>query len=439
MDREARRAKRQQETRFAAIGFAIVLVLAVVLAAGTVFGVRTMLHQNDVPVAAEPEPGLDNTLDTQSEPIEPAQQPTEEPLPAVPESDPELDAAMQKVTQMTLEERVAQLFFITPDALTGIKGTNIAGQTTKGIYDQYPVGGIIYMSINLQNPDQTRGMIKKMNEIAVERTGLPLLIGVDEEGGSVARIAGNGEFRVQNVGDMAAIGATGDANNAYQAGVSIGTYLKDLGFNVNFAPVADVLTNDANTVIGNRSFGSDAALVSEMVKSALGGLGEKGIVGAVKHFPGQGGTAGDSHEGAVVLEKSAQELHEVELVPFKGAIEAGAKIIMVSHMSLPNVTGDQTPASMSGAIMTDLLRGELNYKGVIMTDALNMGAITAGYNSQQAAVTAIAAGADMILMPEDFKAAYQGVLEAVGSGMLSEERVNDAAAHVIKLKNQLQQ
>ncbi len=439
MDREARRAKRQQETRFAAIGFAIVLVLAVVLAAGTVFGVRTMLHRGDVPVAADPEPGLDVAPDTQSEPQEPAPQPTQEPLPEEPESDPELDAAMQKVSQMTLEERVAQLFFITPDALTGIKGTNIAGQTTKGIYDQYPVGGIIYMSINLQNPDQTRGMIKKMNDIALERTGLPLLLGVDEEGGSVARIAGNGEFRVQNVGDMAAVGATGDANNAYQAGASIGTYLKDLGFNVNFAPVADVLTNDANTVIGNRSFGSDAALVSDMVVSALNGLGEKGIVGAVKHFPGQGGTAGDSHDGAVVLEKSAQELHEVELVPFQGAIAAGAKMIMVSHMSLPNVTGDQTPASMSGAIMTDLLRGEMNYKGVIITDALNMGAITAGYDSKQAAVTAIAAGADMILMPDDFKSAYQGVLEAVSSGMLSEERVNDAAAHVIKLKNQMQQ
>ena len=169
MDREARRAKRQQETRFAAIGFAIVLVLAVVLAAGTVFGVRTMLHRGDVPVAADPEPGLDVAPDTQSEPQEPAPQPTQEPLPEEPESDPELDAAMQKVSQMTLEERVAQLFFITPDALTGIKGTNIAGQTTKGIYDQYPVGGIIYMSINLQNPDQTRGMIKKMNDIALER------------------------------------------------------------------------------------------------------------------------------------------------------------------------------------------------------------------------------------------------------------------------------
>lgn len=436
MDREGRRAKRQQETRNAVIGFSVFVLVAVMLVAGAAFGIRQILRQNIVPAAADAD--SQTIEDTQNAVPDAAEQMTDEPVAAEPESDPELDVALQKVLEMTLEERVAQLFFITPDALTGITGTNIAGETTKRIYNDYPVGGIIYMANNLQNADQTKDMLQKMNNIAIERTGLPLLLGVDEEGGSVARIAGNAEFHVQNVGDMSAVGATGDANNAYQAGTTIGAYLKNLGFNVDFAPVADVLTNEANTVIGSRSFGSDAAMVSDMVASELKGLSEQGIVGAVKHFPGQGGTAGDSHDGSVTLEKSAEELRAVELVPFESAIASGAEMIMVSHMSLPNVTGDNTPASMSGVIMTDLLRGEMNFKGVIITDALNMGAITAGYSSDLAAITAISAGADMILMPEDFKTAYQGVIDAVNNGMLSEERINDAAAHVVKLKTQIQ-
>ena len=158
----------------------------------------------------------------------------------------------------------------------------------------------------------------------------------------------------------------------------------------------------------------------------------------MKHFPGQGGTAEDSHEGTVTLEKTVDELLAEELVPFQHAIDAGVQIIMVSHMSLPNVTGDNTPASLSPKVMTDLLRGRMGYQGIIITDALNMGAVTASYSSEQAAVAAIAAGADMVLMPQDFKAAYQGVLDALANGTLSEERINDAAAHVVKLKQQIQ-
>lgn len=437
MDKEGRKAKRQRETRNAVIGFIIFVLLAALLVTGTIFGLRRVLQKKALPVTADTdsqsaentengETGVTEMLPQKSASVEQ-------------ESDPQLEAARQKAAEMTLEERVAQLFFITPDALTGVTGTNIVGDTTRGIYQNYPVGGIIYMADNLQNTDQAKDMISKMNSMSVERVGMPLLLAVDEEGGSVARIAGNAEFHVTNVGDMSAIGATGDGTNAYQTGNTIGAYLKNLGFNVDFAPVADVLTNASNTAIGNRSFGSDAAVVSEMVTSELQGLGEQGIVGVVKHFPGQGGTAGDSHEGAVSLDKTIEELRTVELVPFQSAIDAGVKMIMVSHMALPGVTGDNTPASMSGSIMTDLLRGEMKFQGVIITDALNMGAITANYSSDTAAVTALAAGADMILMPEDFKTAYQGVIDAVNNGTLTEERINDAAAHVVKLKMEIQQ
>lgn len=438
MNQEERRQKRQNETKTARLVFVVMILAFFVAVAGAVFGLRQFLIKD----AGEENGGVLADADTESTEMSDtgAQEPpadTGQAAPPVAE-DPLYQQALSTVSGMTTEEKVAQLFFITPDSLTGYTNANVAGDTTKNIYQEYPVGGIIYMSGNLQNTDQTKTMLGKMMDIAKERTGLPLLLGVDEEGGSVARIAGNPEFQIQNVGDMSAIGATGDAQKAHEVGTTIGAYLKGFGFNVNFAPVADVLTNPENTVIGNRSFGSDSQVVAGMVTSELVGLSEQGIFGAVKHFPGQGGTAGDSHEGAVTLEKTVDELLAEELVPFQHAIDAGVQIIMVSHMSLPNVTGDNTPASLSAKVMTDLLRGRMGYQGIIITDALNMGAVTASYSSEQAAVAAIGAGADMVLMPQDFKAAYQGVLDALANGTLSEERINDAAAHVVKLKQQIQ-
>lgn len=435
MNREDRRRKRQQDTKNATIAFSVFIIVIIMLITGTVVTVHQVLNRSPKKNASV----ADNTEQTESEEAQdPAEIPADHSETTAPAADPLLEQAVQIVAGMTLEEKTAQLFMITPDALTGFDGVNIAGETSKNAYNEFPVGGLIYMSKNLQDTDQTKDMLSKMNTIAQERTGFPLLLGVDEEGGSVARIASNSAFHVTNVGDMSAIGATGDALNAYQAGVTIGSYLKNLGFNVDFAPVADVLTNPENSLIGNRSFGSDSQLVADMVTSELQGLSEQGICGAVKHFPGHGGTSGDSHDGAVTLEKTLEELTQTELVPFQRAIDAGASMILVSHISLPNVTGDNTPASLSGRVVTDLLRGQMGFGGVIVTDALNMGAITSSYTADQAAVAAVNAGADILLMPQDFKAAYQGLLDAVNSGTVSEERINESAARIIRLKLQMQ-
>jgi len=326
---------------------------------------------------------------------------------------------------------------ITPNALTGFGGVTVAGDTTRSSYQARPVGGLIYTSENLLDGPQTNDMMTKMMAIAKERTNLPIFLGVDEEGGSVTRIAGNSAFGLSDVGDMSAIGATGDAQNAHNAGTTIGTYLKQLGFNVNFAPVADVLTNPENSVIGKRSFGADSTLVADMVAAELQGLSEQGIYGVVKHFPGHGGVSGDSHQGVVTSEKTLEELTATELVPFARAIESGVSFIMAGHIALPNITGDNTPASLSQKMVTEILRGQMGYNGIVITDGMNMGAITSSYTSDQAAVMAIQAGVDIILMPQDYKTAYDAVIAAVGNGTISEARINESVVRIVKVKLQM--
>ena len=309
----------------------------------------------------------------------------------------------------------------------------MAGDATNEVYQKYPVGGLIYNSQNLVDIDQTKTMMAKMQQYADSRISLPVFLGVDEEGGSVTRIASNEAYGITNIDNMSDIGATGDTQNAYQAGVTIGTYLSDLGFNLDFAPVADVLTV-SDSVIGNRSFGTDSELVASMALSELQGLESMGIQGVMKHFPGHGGVSGDSHSGAVSTDKSLEELFASELVPFQRAIDGGAEFLMVGHIAAPNVTGDDTPASLSKVMITDVLRTQMGYQGVVITDAMNMTAITANHAADEAAVLAVNAGADMILMPEDFGKAYNGVIDAVNNGTIDEYRINEAVVRIVKAK-----
>ncbi len=347
----------------------------------------------------------------------------------------DIDAAARAILEaMSLEDKIAQMFIITQDALTGTSGSTVAGAKTVAAYEASPVGGIIYMKANLTSATQTKALLSAMQDIALARTGLPLFLSVDEEGGTVARIGNNDGFDIENVGNMSAIGATGDATNAYNVGVTIGTYLKDLGFNLDYAPVADVLTNPDNPVIGVRSFGSDAGLVAEMVCAELSGLESAGVYGVVKHFPGHGDTATDSHSGMAVSERTMEQLKAEELLPFAAAIEAGVSFLMVGHISLPNILEDNTPASLSYAIVTELLREEMGYEGIIMTDALDMSAITDAYTDAEAAVAAVEAGVDILLMPADYEKAYRGLLEAVLEGGISEARIDASVLRIIKVK-----
>ena len=289
----------------------------------------------------------------------------------------ETDARVQKLLAgMTLEEKVCQLFMITPEALTGVETATQAGQTTQNAYNEYPVGGIIYFSKNLVSPDQTRTMLANTQQYAQDRTGIPVFLSVDEEGGQVARVGRNSAFGVEKIGNMSDVGASGDTQEAYRIGTVIGSYLKDLGFNMDAAPDTDVLTNPQNEVVKYRSFGSDPQLVAEMAKAELKGLNEEGIIGMYKHFPGYRGTTADSHEGYVYVDETLEELENGAFVPFKDGIANDIRVIMVSHIAAPNVTGDNTPATLSHMLITDILRNDLGFDGMVITDALNMGAIT---------------------------------------------------------------
>ena len=428
MNQEERRQRRQKDTKSAVIVCVMVVLILLVLAAGGVFLVGRL----------QPKGGGQNAgtggTELPGESISATEEVTEQPQTEV-QTDPVEEQAAQLVSQMTLEDKIAQMFVITPNALTGYaSGVTAAGDTTKEAYQSRPVGGIVYMADNLTDPEQTTTMLSNMQEIARERTGLPVFLCVDEEGGSVARIAGNETFGVTNVGNMSDIGASGDVQNAYNAGSTIGSYLAALGFNVDFAPVADVLTNPDNQVIGQRSFGSDAQTVAGMVTSELQGLSAAGVYGTVKHFPGHGGTSGDSHDGAVSTDKTLEELMAEELVPFQSAVDGGVNFVMVGHISAPNVTGDNAPATLSKVMITDVLRGQMGYNGIVITDAMNMEAITGFYNSDKAAVLAVTAGADMILMPADYNTAYTGILNAVNDGTITEERINESVTRIVKAK-----
>lgn len=262
-------------------------------------------------------------------------------------------------------------------------------------------------------------------------------MGVDEEGGIVSRIAKSGIMETPVYDSMQAIGQTGDSLKAYETGCQIGSYLSELGFNVDFAPVADVLTNPQNTVIGSRSFGSDPSIDGAMVASEVKGLHTKGMLSTLKHFPGHGDTYEDSHEGKSYVYKTREELENCEWIPFKKGIEAGSDFVMMGHISCPGITGDDTPASLSYTICTEILRDQLGFQGLVITDAMNMGAVANEYASGDAAVRAVQAGADMILMPADFSAAYAGVRNAVQNGTITEERINESVRRILAVKNKI--
>ncbi len=337
--------------------------------------------------------------------------------------------------KMSLREKVGQLFIVRPEALAENSNAETAPATDRvddaviSRIEEYPVGGIALFSRNITSAEQLPMFISDLQS----SSKYPLFIAVDEEGGRVARIANSDFFNVASYKSMEDIGKSGDASKAEEVGRQIGSYLKELGFNLDFAPVADTNTNPQNIVIGDRSYGSDPALVARMVSAQLDGMHDSGIMGTLKHFPGHGDTKDDTHSGYVSIEKTWDELKECELVPFITALPK-ADMVMVSHITAVNVTSDKLPTSMSETMITGKLRNELGYNGVIITDSMAMGAIADSYTSDIAAVMAVKAGADIILMPESLEKSFNAVLNAVNSGEISISRIEESAERVLTLK-----
>lgn len=329
---------------------------------------------------------------------------------------------------MTLEEKIGQLFIIRPNSFEKSSKT-ILNESMIEQMQNYHIGGIAIFSENIQSETQLKKLIADFQE----NSEIPLFISVDEEGGGVARLANSSALNISNVGNMGNIGKTLDTENAFIAGQNIGEYLLDYGFNLDFAPVVDINTNSKNIVIGNRAFYNDATVVTDMSLALMNGLNSKNIMSCIKHFPGHGDTKNDTHLGYVSINKTWDELLDCELIPFIENMEH-TDMIMVSHISAPNITLDNLPSSLSKEMIFDKLRLELGYDGVVITDALEMGAIINEYKSDEVAIKVILAGVDIILMPENFELAYNALYDAVISKEIDEEIIDKAVLRILNLK-----
>ncbi len=359
---------------------------------------------------------------------------TDLPETAAPETDAP-DPVETLLAAMTDGEKVAQLFVVTPETLALADGpATVTGEMTRQAFAQYPVGGLIYLERNLISPDQTRQMLSGAQDLSLRQTGLPLFLCLDEEGGTVRRVSANPGFDIPAYPDMAQVGAGGDEAEARRIGAEMGEYLADLGFNVDFAPVADVLTNPDNRVVARRSFGADPELVARMDAAFLEGLQSQGVWGTYKHFPGHGATAEDSHEGFAVSLRTAQELWDLDLVPFRDGAARGVPFVMAGHITLPNVTAQEEPASLSYELVTGLLRQKIGYEGIVITDSLDMGAISQRCGVGEDAVQAVLAGCDMLLMSDNFRPRYAAVLAAVEDGTISQARLDESVRRILRLK-----
>ncbi len=343
------------------------------------------------------------------------------------ETDPNA-AAWKMIESMSLDERIYQLFIVNPETLSGGYSETEVTDAVKEGFTKYPVGGVILFGDNIKTRDQ----VMKFTEGLQKASKYPLFIAVDEEGGTVSRLGDISGVTKQP--PMREVGDSGDPNRAYEIGKTIGSEIRALGFNVDFAPCADTLVNPNNTEIGSRSFGTDPALVSTMVENMVKGLREGGVASAVKHFPGHGSAESDSHSGRAISTRTFDEMSVSDLLPFKAGIEAGADFVMISHMVNESITKTNMECSMSTNVMTNILRNTMGYTKIIITDSLSMGAITLHFSAGAAAVTALEAGADMLLMPGNVEEAAAAIRGAMENGRITELRLNESVARVLKVK-----
>ena len=422
-NRREERHKRRQRSQI--IAYTVVGIMILVLAAGIVFAVSKITGMNHD--RQEQQNKLDDIIASEETITAPT-----EPVETVPEltNEQKLDKIIDEaiIQNMPLEDKVAGLFITTPESITGVSAAVQAGDGTKDALSKYPVGGIVYAAKNIQSADQLKQMIDNTKLY----TSYPLFIAIDGEGSGTDAVAAAGLGTKTDSPET--IGTSGDANNAYTAGTTVGSYLAELGFNLDFAPAADLKVVDGNAA-GSSSYGTDAATVASFVTGMQTGLQEQKVTAAIGHFPGIGSTTQSTKNGMASTDRSAEDFRANEFAVFQSCIDSGeTKMITVSNMAAPSLTGDNTPCSLSGAVVTDILRNELNFRGVIVSGAMNQTAITNYYGADEAAVLALRAGCDMIYAPENFETAYNGVLEAVQNGTISEERVNDSLRRIYRIK-----
>jgi len=335
---------------------------------------------------------------------------------------PEYDPVEEALKTMTLEEKVGQL------VIAGFYGTDIDSVTEK-IVTEAKVGGIIFFKRNIATSTQ---IVTLLNSFKSLPSRIPLFLSVDEEGGSVSRLPDD----LVNLPNARSFAKRNVLNITYDLGFAIGYALNQYGFNLNYAPIMDVVTNTVTSAIGTRSFSADPAVVSEMGMLMARGMESVHVISVVKHFPGLGNTSVDTHAGIPVLKTTLSQIKQLELVPYTYVIERNVSGIMVGHIAIA-AYDRKLPASLSYQIMTTLLRNEMGFKGVIFTDDLGMGAISVNYTQAQAAVLSILAGADVVLISHGRREPFNVVAElkkAVLDGRLPIKRVDESVRRILKLK-----
>lgn len=328
------------------------------------------------------------------------------------------------LSDLSLEEKVGQMIF------AGIKGTDITKETKK-IISTHHVGGIILFKDNLKDAKQSVALLNAIKEENKYNNKVPLFLGIDEEGGRISRLP-----EINKLPSNQDIGKKNDTSLSYDIGKLLGKELSAFGLNVDFAPVLDINSNPDNPIIGDRSFGRDAEVVSELGLHTMQGIQSERVISVVKHFPGHGDTAVDSHKELPIIQKSLKDLYALELIPFTHAIKYGADAVMVGHIMLPKI--DSTyPASISEKIITDILREQLDFEGIIITDDMTMKAIINTLEIGEAAVSAVKAGNDIVLVAHDYANVIkvkEAILQAVEAGEISEQRIDDSVKRILSIK-----
>lgn len=328
-----------------------------------------------------------------------------------------------KIANMTLREKIGQMLIISTN-------NTEYNEELDTLLKEVKPSGIVLFANNITTYDNTTKLILNIKNSAT----IPMLIGIDQEGGRVQRIKDMQDVNVLTIPYMLELGKTKDKELAYNVGRVVAKEIAAFGINLDFAPVIDIYSNPNNTVIGNRAFGTDAQTVIDMALPFANGMLEENIIPVYKHFPGHGDTDSDSHVELPVITKTEEEILEKELLPFKAAIENGAQMIMTAHIALPSITGDYTPATLSTKIVNDILRQDLGFKGVVITDAVNMGAIADNYTIEEVCRYSINAGVDIILMPEDPKATIDTIERLVSNGTITEDRIDESVKRILILK-----
>ncbi len=330
------------------------------------------------------------------------------------------------IAGMPLKDKVAGMFITTPEQFTNVDVAIKAGDGTEEALQDTAIGGLVYAGKNIKTEDQTREMLSKTKDMSK----YPIFLMTTEAGGETGCLTGS--LSLEPVYPPAILAENGDTDAAYEVGAELAKRMVNVGFTVNLAPCANLTTEAMDEQEREMSFGSDPSVASALLASEIRGLEENGVHSLVKMFPVSAVKSGDSN--IPTTKESVQSLQENEFKMFSSAIEAGTKMIMVGNLAAPEIVGDNTPCTMSSIIITDQLRGALGFNGVVITDAMDDAVITDYYTSDQAAIAAIKAGADMIYRPENLEEALNGVVDAVNSGALSEDRINESLTRIFRVK-----